>query len=95
MSSNCEHMNFAAHVHVHRLAREEGGPITGFMSEITIKCADCGRPFQFLGLDPGLDLAGARASVDGLQANIAICPQGHEPSALDRIAVNFPMGRRH
>lgn len=90
MKGRCEHMNFAANVGVHRLTKDEGGPVGGYMAEITIKCADCGRAFQFLGLEPGIDLHGARVSVDGLEAHIALCPQGEQPSALDRIAINFP-----
>lgn len=86
---SCEHKNFAARVNVARLTREDTGPVSGFMAEITIQCADCGRRFQFLGLEPGIDLQGARASIDGLEAHIAICPQGTVPSALDRIAANF------
>ena len=61
----------------------------GHMAEIRIKCRQCGIPFQFLGLEPGIDLHGARVSVDGLEALIAICPQGSKLSPLDRIAVNF------
>lgn len=93
--SSCEHHNFAATVGVARLAKNEGGPITGYMADITVKCADCGRPFQFLGLEPGIDTGGARVSIDGLEAHIALCPQGQELSALDRIAVNFPTERKH
>ena len=67
----CKHEDFAANVAVARL--EDSGR---FMAEITVKCAQCGKPFQFLGLEPGLDLNGARVSLDGLEANIAISPQG-------------------
>lgn len=94
MSGRCEHMDFAATVNVGRLTNE-AGIVTSFMAEIRVSCAKCGRAFQFLGLQPGIDLQGARVSVDGLEANIALCPQGEQPSALDRIAINFPTERRH
>lgn len=81
--SGCEHKNFAAKVRVARL--EDSGR---FMAEIRITCQDCGKPFQFLGLEPGLDLDGARVSIDGLEANIAICPEGARPSPLQRMAFN-------
>jgi len=64
---------------------DKGG---AFMAEITIVCGDCGIPFQFLGLEPGIDTQGARVSIDGLEANIAICPQGAKPSPLQRMAFN-------
>lgn len=61
----------------------------GFMAEIKIFCADCGKAFQFLGLEPGLDTQGARVSIDGLEANIAICPEGARPSPLQRMHYNI------
>lgn len=60
-------------------------PSGGFMAELKIFCADCGKPFQFLGLEPGLDLQGARVSVDGLEANVAISPEGVKPNPLHRM----------
>lgn len=53
-----------------KIACFENSP-NGFMAEIRISCGDCGKAFQFLGLQPGLDTQGARVSVDGLEANIA------------------------
>ncbi|POR42523.1 hypothetical protein [Methylobacterium sp. V23] len=76
----CKHENFAAAVRVARL--EDSGR---FMAEIRISCTACGAPFQFLGLEPGLDLQGARVSIDGLEANIAIAPEGTQPSPLQRM----------
>ena len=73
-------MDFAASVVVARL--EDSG---GFMAEITIRCSECGLPFQFLGLTPGCDTQGARVSIDGLEANIAIVPRGSRPNPLQRI----------
>jgi hypothetical protein len=70
-------MNFGADVAVARL--EDSGR---FNADITIKCVDCGLPFQFKGLQPGLNLNGAAVSVDGLQARLAIVPQGAEPNPL-------------
>lgn len=57
------------------------------MAEITVRCDDCGEPFQFLGLEPGLDMAGARVSIDGLEANMAIAPSSQVMSPLQRMVV--------
>lgn len=78
--TTCSHLQFDAAVKIARL--EDSG---GFMAEIRIKCRECGKPFQFLGLEPGLDLQGARISIDGLEANIAIAPEGARPSPLQRL----------
>ncbi len=80
----CEHRNFSAKVKVARLEDTRQ-----FMAEITIGCADCGQPFQFLGLEPGIDTQGARVSIDGIEANIAICPVGARPNPLQRMATNI------
>jgi len=42
MAEPCKHMNFAAKVTVNRL--EDTGQ---FAADVTIKCAECGEPFQF------------------------------------------------
>lgn len=87
--ADCLHLNFAATVGVGRLTDTEGGPVTGYMAEIRINCAECGKHFQFLGLEPGYDNQGARVSIDGLEANIALCPEGEKPSPFQRMAYNI------
>lgn len=77
----CEHKEFHAKVNVIRF--EDSGR---FMAEITVRCSQCGEPFQFLGLEVGLHVDGARVSVDGLEANIAICPKSARPTPLQRMA---------
>ena len=91
MGDKCQHEAFSAKVNVARL--EDKGL---FMAEIRVVCDQCGIPFQFLGLEPGLDLQGARVSIDGLEANLAICPRGQKPSPLDRISMTIGRpGARH
>lgn len=76
----CEHHNFDATVRVARI--EDKGR---FMAEIQIKCADCGIPMQFMGLEPGLNFDGATVSLGGLEANIGIHPQGKRPNPLQKL----------
>lgn len=91
MADRCAHMNFTAQVKVARI--EDKG---AFAADIRIRCAECGLPFQFLGLKPGVDMQGARVSIDGLEARMAICPQGQVPSPMDNIALNIGFGgKRH
>lgn len=94
--SRCGHESFLGSVAVARLSHEEDGPITGFMADVRIECAQCGRPFQFLGLPAGLNTQGATVSVDGLEARLGICPEGEEPSPLDCISAHVGhTGRTH
>lgn len=76
----CKHMNFKANVAVARL--EDTGR---FMADITVNCAECGEPFQFLGLDMGLNMQGATVSPDGLEARLAIHPNTQTMSPLARM----------
>jgi hypothetical protein len=85
----CQHENFSATVKVNRLTDEGGGPVIGYMAEITVICGLCKTPFQFLGLEPGIDMHGARVSLDGLEANLAIVPQGARPNPFQRLAFNI------
>lgn len=83
-------MNFSAHVAVNRI--EDKGR---FAADVRIRCADCGLPFQFMGLEPGIDMNGARVSLDGLEARMAICPQGQQPSPADALAINIRFQGKH
>jgi len=76
----CEHQSFDAAVRVARI--EDKGR---FMAEIRITCRDCGVPMQFMGLEQGLNLNGANVSLDGLEANIGIFPQGQRPSPMQEM----------
>lgn len=71
---SCEHKNFRADVNVGRLENDRGEPMQ-FNADVRVQCVDCGEPFRFLGLKSGLDLLGARSSVDGLEARLAIVPK--------------------
>lgn len=82
---NCEHMKFGATVNVTRLTSTEDGLVTGYMAEVRIHCVVCNKPFQFLGLEPGCDTQGARVTLDGLEANLALCPEGAQPNPFQRL----------
>lgn len=86
MAADCPHMNFAASVGVGRLTQTEGGPVTAYVADIRVNCADCGKPFQFLGLEAGMDNQGARVSLDGLEAHIGLAPEGERPNPFHRLA---------
>jgi len=76
----CPHLKFKANIAVNRLE-----DIKRFTADVTVHCLDCKIPFQFLGLLPGLDLNGARVSVDGLEARLSIAPEGSKPTPLELI----------
>lgn len=70
----CQHaVDFDAAVVVNKL--KDSGQ---WMVDLRIRCAECGRPFAFLGLRPGLDMNGAACSVDGQEARLSLRPVGEE-----------------
>ena len=82
---SCEHENFHANVAVGRLTKGDDGPVTGYTAEVRIHCAQCGLPFEFMGLPVGLLPDGAAVSVNAQEARLAIAPHGVRPSPLDMI----------
>jgi hypothetical protein len=60
----CLHENFAANVRVDRILKNEDDLVpAAFHADITVKCADCGIPFEFVG-DYPCGLLWDRACVD-------------------------------
>lgn len=57
-----------------------------FMLEVKVNCTECGKAFQFLGLNPGLNLSGASCDLDGLEGRFAICPAGSQPNPFQKMA---------
>lgn len=86
--AQCPHMNFGAKADIHRLTKEDGR-VTGYIAEFTVTCTDCGTPFQFLGLNPGMDTRGATVSMDGREARIALAPEGQEMNPLERMVFSI------
>jgi hypothetical protein len=80
----CEHKKFEGNILVNRFENT-----CEFVAEITITCAECGVPMQFLGLESGLDTQGAMVSVDGLKAIIGIAPKGAKPNPFQKMAFNI------
>lgn len=79
----CKHENFRADVGVGRIsASEDDSTIVGFSADITIRCIDCNKPFEFVGLPMGYSPMQPMCSVDGTEARMPIMPPG-EPMRTD------------
>src|ERR1700679_3497679 len=66
-AGSCAHERFSASVSVGRLQRDEGGPITGYTSDITVLCEECSFPFAFIGVAAGNHPSEPRVSIDGTE----------------------------
>lgn len=80
MIDDCRHCDFEATVDVNRVERADGG--IDFAADVRVTCTRCRKPMQFLGLPLGLNMRGAATSPDGLQARLAMVPQGDTPHPL-------------
>lgn len=76
----CKHTQFDCSANVIRM--EDTGQ---FQVEVRVTCMECGKPFQWLGLEAGIDLAGARVSLDGLELRAAIAPEGARQNPIHRM----------
>lgn len=76
MAADCEHKNFVVDATIGRLTEGKSGPVTNYMCYIRVTCSDCGELFKFLGLPKGLNVQGAMVSADGVEARLAIEPDG-------------------
>ncbi len=90
--ANCAHENFQANVGVHRLSDEPDGPINRYSADITIKCRDCGEPFQFIGVKAGLSFAEPMVGIDGEELR---CPIGPKSLRLGPLDGALDRGRAH
>lgn len=72
----CEHKDFIAEVGVGRLSETEGGPITHYTADITVKCSECGVSFDFIGVRHGIDPNAPTMSLDRTKLHAPIEPHG-------------------
>lgn len=70
----CNHENFRADVQVHRITEDDKITIRGFSANICIKCHDCGKEFEFIGVEPGVSPFGPRVSIDSTELRVPIKP---------------------
>ena len=76
----CKHEQHEAQVNVFFM--EDTGR---WQADITIKCHQCGLPFEFYGVDAGLDFNKPTMSIDAQELRVPIVPHGEKPTPLDII----------
>lgn len=75
----CPHEDFEASVEVNRLTSSEGGPVTGYSADISVRCANCGEPFRWVGCQAGLSPARPMVSADEATLHAPIRPASADP----------------
>lgn len=74
-TKGCEHHEFVGDIRVGRITEKEGGPVTSYMVDLSVKCSFCDRPFLFVGVEAGLNMiGGARVDVSARTLSCRIHP---------------------
>ena len=76
--AECQHEDFIAKVDVNRITRGEGGEVYAYMADVSVKCAQCGKPFTFPGFANGISSHEARVSISGEVLSVPIKPNDQE-----------------
>lgn len=74
MSNDCQHINFSAEVKVGRITDGDAGPVTNYVAEVSVKCAACGVPFHFVGVDSGFGFLKPTRDFVGTTLHAPIAP---------------------
>jgi hypothetical protein len=69
----CEHEQFQTDANVIRLT-DEAGVVERYAVEFRVFCAQCGRPFVFIGAPHGWSVNGPSMSVDAMELRTQIEP---------------------
>jgi hypothetical protein len=78
---DCLHMNFNANVKVARVTDGDTGPVTNYVAEIGVKCAECGMPFHFVGVDSGFGYLKPTCDFLGTTLHAPIAPGESLPTS--------------
>lgn len=72
---DCQHMNFECRASIGRLTADtDPDMIVGYMADIHVTCADCGLPFEWMGIPGGVSGSQPRVSFDSTELRAPIRP---------------------
>ncbi len=73
----CTHEDFSAFANIVRLTDEHDKSIVkGYTAEVRINCIQCGKPFEFIGVDAGMMSTKPMCSLDAQELRAPIQPKG-------------------
>ena len=78
----CGHKDFEAEVNCIRINATEGGDIIAYAAEVKVRCRNCHIRFRFLGLPIGVLPKGPASDPTGMEARLAMLPDGHMTSMM-------------
>lgn len=81
--ADCPHLNIMAHVHNLRVTEIAGQPALHWIAAVVVKCAQCGCPFQFLGLPTGMSVDTPAAAPGARIAHLPMVPAPHDETPVN------------
>ena len=85
----CQHINFQVGTQVTLIEDKPGVR----MLDIKMRCADCGKPFEFVGPPVGVNYYRPTVSLDGQIMTVPIVPEGEkQPEGLPYLAARVTVG---
>ena len=72
---NCTHENFECRASIGRLT-DENNPehVVAYVADLNVTCADCGLPFEWIGIPAGISNAQPRVSMDATELRAPLRP---------------------
>lgn len=86
----CNHKSFAAKCEVSRLVKptNKSDIADDYTMDVTVKCAECGMPFEFIGVPAGISFKHPTVSADFKELRVPIRP--NTDSFATDISYDFP-----
>lgn len=75
----CPHEAFDVLATVNRLQPAPDEPVSAYVTDLRITCADCTEPFRFIGVQAGLRPDRPMCSVDETELHIPVRPASGDP----------------
>lgn len=74
----CGHVDFTTSCTVERVEAKGKTPTT-WLARVRVRCADCGRDFDFQGMPQGESQLEPRAGLLGIEAQLPLTPSARDP----------------
>jgi hypothetical protein len=85
-SANCKHLHFEIGHQVGRLTdQDDSEKVNSFTLDLMVRCADCGLPFEFVGMPGGFSSQQPMCNFDAKEARIPIRPSSDPAEHVKQI----------
>lgn len=91
---DCKHMNFECRASIGRLTADQDPElVVGYVADVQVICADCGLPFEWMGIPEGVSNSQPRVSFDMTELRAPIHPSS-DPAEQTRAMLSSAGDKR-